>query len=340
MRKFYVVIIVAILLTSSIISSVSWANTSSGQITMEFDLSNHGDKETAQLWIPYPTSNGNQTIKNISIKGNMTSSGVYTDNTFETPMLNARWDKGIKNRTLTFSFDVTRKEIKRRDFPATESAWDPKDYVEYLAETKLGPIDGEIKTLADTIVYGQTTVLGKAKAIYDWTVENTYRNPDTRGCGFGDVYRLLKDPGGKCADISSIYVALARAAGVPSREIFGIRQGKKPVQDISKWQHCWAEFYMPGYGWVPVDPADVRKMMLKENLELSDDKTKAYRDYFWGGVDPYRFKLAEGRDLVLNPPQIGETVNYLMYPYAQIGKKTLDWLDPSSFSYTITYKQP
>ncbi len=340
MRKIYFVGIVALFLVASFICSISWANTYSGQITMEFDLSNHGDKETAQLWIPYPTSNANQTIKNISIKGNMTSSGVYTDNTFETPMLNARWDKGIKNRTLTFTFDVTRKEVTRRDFPATESAWDPKDYTEYLAETKLGPIDGEIKILADTIVYGQTTVLGKAKAIYDWTVENTYRNPNTRGCGFGDVYRLLKDPGGKCADISSIYVALARSAGVPSREVFGIRQGKKPVQDISKWQHCWAEFYLPGYGWVPVDPADVRKMMLKENLNLSDDKTKTVRDYFWGGVDPYRFKLAEGRDLVLNPPQIGETVNYLMYPYAQIGEKTLDWLDPASFSYTITYKQP
>ncbi len=227
MRKITIPIIVAILLTNFIIYSITFANTSSGQITMEFDLSNHGDKEIAQLWIPYPTSNGNQTISNISIKGNMTSSGVYTDNTFETPMLNARWDKGIKKRTLTFSFDVTRKEIARRDFPATESAWDPKDYAEYLSETKLGPIDGEIKILADTIVYGQTTVLGKAKAIYDWTVENTYRNPNTRGCGFGDVYRLLKDPGGKCADISSIYVALARSAGVPSREVFGIRQGNQ-----------------------------------------------------------------------------------------------------------------
>ena len=62
--------------------------------------------------------------------------------------------------------------------------------------------------------------------IYDWTCENTYRDPKTRGCGAGDVCALLKNPGGKCADIHSVFVALARAAGVPAREVFGIRWGK------------------------------------------------------------------------------------------------------------------
>ncbi|MDM8538188.1 transglutaminase domain-containing protein [Desulfobacterales bacterium HSG17] len=335
MREFYLAIIVTLLLSLSPV----WANTSSGQITMEFDLSNHGNKEIAELWIPYPVSNQYQTIDNISIQGNMSSSGVYTDNTFETPILYARWDTEIEKRTLTFVFNVMRKEVIRRDFPAAETTWDPKDYTRYLSETSLGPIDGEIKALADTIVKGQDTILGKARAIYDWTCENTYRNPDVRGCGVGDVYRLLKDPGGKCADISSIFVALARAAGVPSREIFGIRQGKKAVQDISKWQHCWAEFYLPGYGWVPVDPADVRKLMFKEGLEFSNAKTDAYKEYYWGAIDPYRLKLSNGRDLVLNPTQKGEPVNFLMYPYAQVGEEILDWLDPDSFTYTFTYKR-
>ncbi|MCP3955454.1 MAG: transglutaminase domain-containing protein, partial [Desulfobacterales bacterium] len=207
--------------------------------------------------------------------------------------------------------------------------------------TRLGPIDGEIKVLAEKITAGETTVLGKAKAIYDWTCDNTYRDPKVRGCGFGDVYRLLQEPGGKCADISSIYVALARAAGVPTREVFGIRQGRTTAAaDITKWQHCWAEFYLPGYGWVPVDPADVTKMMFKEGLTLDDPKTEYYRDYFWGGVDPYRIKLGEGRDLVLNPVHAGEAVNYLMYPFAQISTKTLDWLVPETFTYQITYHPP
>lgn len=335
MRRCYFIIIVVLMF----VSSNAWAGISSGRITMTIDLSGHGYDKAADLWIPYPVSNANQHISNISIEGNWSASGVYTDRVFNTPMLHARWEDGVEERKLIFSFDVTRDEVIQRDFPAKEAAWDPADYAKYLSATRLGPIDGEVKALADTIVAGQTTVLGKAKAIYDWTCENTYRDPETRGCGFGDVYRLLKEPGGKCADISSIYVALARAANVPSREIFGIRQGKKSVQDISTWYHCWAEFYLPGYGWVPVDPADVRKKMLKENLGLADEKTIAARAYFWGGIDPYRLKLSEGRDIVLNPPPSGDPINYLMYPHARVGGKTLDWLDPKTFTYSVVFNR-
>ncbi len=322
-----------------LISTNVWATVVSGIITMEFDLSNHGDNEDVQLWIPYPTSNKYQTISKISVVGDYVESAVYTDNKFQTPMLYARWDKKMKTRKLSFTFKVDRQEIRKLNFPEKETAWDPVDYAKFLVPTKLGPIDGNVKKLADKITKGKITVLEKAKAIYDWTCENTYRNPKTRGCGSGNVCTLLKDPGGKCGDISSIFIALARAAGVPSREVFGIRQGKKQTQDISTWQHCWSEFFLPGYGWVPVDPADVRKMMLKHNLKLSDARTKGYRNYYWGGVDPYRVKLSQGRDLTLNPTQLGDTINYLMYPYAQVGKRVVDWLNPENFKYTITYRQ-
>ena len=48
-------------------------------------------------------------------------------------------------------------------------------------------------------------------------------------------------------------------------------------------------------------------------------------------------KLSVGRDLTLTPPQDGEPLNYLMYPFAQVGGSTLNWLDPKSFRYTVTY---
>ncbi len=315
----------------------AWAETSSGHITMVVDLSSHDTEKDIQLWIPYPITNNNQMISNIKVDGNYSESAVYTDRVFQNNMLYAKWVAGAEKRTLTFTFDVKRDEVIRRDFPEKEAAWDQADYALYLAPTRPGPIDGEVKKLVDSITKGKKGVLAKAKAVYDWTCENTWRNLETKGCGVGNINRLLKEPCGKCADISSIFVALARAAGVPAREILGIRQGKKAVQDISKWQHCWAEFYLPGYGWVPVDPADVRKMMLKQNLEPEDTKTKEYRDYFWGGIDPYRIKLGEGRDVVLNPPQHGDPLNYLMYPFAQVGEKTLDWLEPATFKYSIIY---
>ncbi|MFZ5762496.1 MAG: transglutaminase-like domain-containing protein [Thermodesulfobacteriota bacterium] len=317
----------------------AFARTVAGTVTVAVDLSNQPAGQEVRLWLPYPVSDGDQEITGVRVAGDFAESAVYADKVFKTPLLYARWGKGAASRKLTFTFQARRQEVVRRDFPRREAAWDKGDYALYLAPTRLGPIDGEVKKLAARITAGKKGVLAKARAIYDWTVENTYRNPDTRGCGNGDVCRLLQDPGGKCADISSIYVALARAAGVPSREIFGIRLGKKQTEDITTWQHCWAEFYLPGYGWVPVDPADVRKKMLVENLPLDAPQTKEARDFFWGGVDGYRVRLGEGRDLLLNPPQHGEPVNYLMYPFAQVGESTIDWLDPARFIYAITYRQ-
>lgn len=96
---------------------------------------------------------------------------------------------------------------------------------------------------------------------------------------------------------------------------------------------------LPGYGWIPVDPADVRKMMLKGNLDLNDPKTDELRTYFWGAIDPYRIKLNEVRDLTLNPKQTGEPLNTFGYPYGEVDGKMFDFYNPANFTYTITYFQ-
>uniref|UniRef100_A0A831U712 Transglutaminase n=1 Tax=Geobacter metallireducens TaxID=28232 RepID=A0A831U712_GEOME len=335
MKKFFV----AAMLTIASAATAFGAASRAGVVTVDVDLSAQEQGKEARLWLPYPVTDANQTIGGISVSGDYAESGVYTDPANGTPILYARWKSDAASRKLSFAFSAQRQEVVRRDFPKKEAAWDPADYRQYLAPTSLGPVDGEVKKLADSITRGKKTLLEKARAIYDWTCDNTYRDPNTKGCGKGDVCALLRKPGGKCTDISSVFIALSRAAGVPAREIFGIRLGKKAEEDITGWQHCWAEFYLPGYGWVPVDPADVRKAMLVENLTLDDAKTKEYREYFWGGIDPYRIALAVGRDVVLNPPQAGAPLNTFGYPYAEVGGKEVDFYDPKSFRYTIRYAE-
>jgi len=333
MRK---LLIVTILLLSVV--EVAWAVSRSGSYTMTFDLSHHPAGDETRLWIPYPVSNLNQTISSVKWEGDYSEAAVYTDRQNGTPMLSVRWASGTKPRYLTLSFAATRLERVRGDFSSKELAVDDMGFASYLAPTRLGPTDGAVKELSDQITAGKSGVLAKARAIYDWTVDHTFRDPATRGCGLGDVPKLLNRPGGKCADISSIYVALARSAGVPAREILGLRSGKNRLTDVTSWQHCWVEFYQPGYGWVPVDPADVRKAMLKQNLKLDDPAVVALREDFWGRVDANRIKLSEGRDLHLNPPQRGEVINYLMYPYAEIGSRVVDWLAPEEFKYKLTWQ--
>lgn len=337
-KKGLIALIVAALCTLGTVST-ALSKTHSGRIVMEVDLSAQAQGQSARLWLPYPVSDRNQLISDIQIEGDYSTIGVYTDRTYGTPILYAEWPEKAVSRKLTFSFKVERQEIQRGALPVREPAWNPADYAEYLKATSLGPTDGVVKELADSIIKEKKTVLEKAKAIYDWTVENMYRDPETLGCGKGDVCLLLQKPGGKCTDISSVFIALARAAGVPAREVFSVRLGKKPQQDVTTWQHCWAEFFLPGYGWVSVDPADVRKMMLVEKLDLKDDKTKSYRDYFWGNIDPYRVVIAHGRDVVLNPAQQGPALNTFGYPYAEVGGLPIDFYDPSKFVYRISYRE-
>ncbi len=315
------------------------AGSAAGIVNMDFDLSRQARDREVELWIPYPISSEYQDIGGIRVNGDFAESAVYTDKKYRTPMLYARWAAGAESRRLTFTFKAERLEVVKGELPEQEDPWNRADFAMWLAGTSLAPLDGAVAELAAKITAGKTTVLEKARAIYDWTCDNMYRDPATIGCGPGDVCALLQKPGGKCTDIHSVFVALCRAAGVPAREIFGIRLGKNPVQDISTWQHCWAEFYLPGYGWVPVDPADVRKLMLKRNLQLDDPKTAELRAYFWGGWDAYRVELARGRDLVLNPPQQGAPLNTFGYPYAEVGGEPLDFYDPASFKYSFTTYQ-
>jgi rhodanese-related sulfurtransferase/transglutaminase-like putative cysteine protease len=315
----------------------AWATTAAaGILTMDFDLSHHPQDKEVRLWIPYPVSSPHQDITGMAVAGDFAESAVYTDKKFQTPMLYARWAAGAESRRLTLAFKAVRAEVSKRDLAEKEAAWNQADFAMWLTDTSLAPLDGPVAELAARITKGQKTVLAKAKAIYDWTCANMYRDPATIGCGPGDVCALLQKPGGKCTDIHSVFVALCRAAGVPAREIFGIRLGKNDGQDISSWQHCWAEFYLPGQGWVPVDPADVRKLMLQKNLTLDAPETVQLREYFWGGWDAYRVKLAVGRDLVLNPPQHGAPLNTFGYPYAEVDGEPLDFYNPATFRYTFT----
>lgn len=222
----------------------------------------------------------------------------------------------------------------------------------YTAATELLQTDGIVKMQADQIVAGAKTDLEKARLIYEWVVDNTFRNPKTRGCGVGDVAGMLKSGNlsGKCADLNALYVALARAAGLPARDIYGIRVapsqfGYKSLgansPAISKAQHCRAEVFIDSIGWVPVDPADVRKVVLEEppgNLALADSKVVAARRALFGAWETNWLAYNDAHDVKL-PGSKGPAIPFLMYPQAETAGGRLDSLDPDAFKYSITARE-
>ncbi|NOY63860.1 MAG: transglutaminase domain-containing protein [Nitrospirae bacterium] len=316
-----------------------WASMASGgmkkgSIVMDFKI-HSGKGQHTQLWIPYPLSDDFQRISDVRIKGNYGRFGIYREPVSGAIYLYAEWNNSTDVPELRFHFNAETKERSVKEMK--ESGNIPVEVRRYMKGNRFVPTDGRIREVAEQIIRGKKRILEKARAVYDWVVENTYRDPNVRGCGRGIVEETLARRSGKCADISSVFVALARAAGVPAREVFGLRLAKEAEKDMTGGYHCWAEFYLPGTGWVPVDPADVRKVMLVKKLSLKE--AEPYREYFFGKVDEFRIVLERGgRGVTLDPPA-SEPLNYFMYPYGEVNGKPLDYLDPKNFSYSIHFKE-
>ncbi len=222
----------------------------------------------------------------------------------------------------------------------------------FLRPTKSLPTDGIVKQTSAEITSGARTDIAKARAIYDWIVENTHRDPKTRGCGLGDIRFMLesKDLGGKCADLNALYVGLARAAGLPARDVYGIRAAKSNLgykslgassEIVTKAQHCRAEVHLSEYGWVPVDPADVRKVMLEEppgNRGPEDEMVQKARTRLFGSWEMNWMAYSFAHDVAL-PGSTGRAIPFLMYPQAETSEGRLDSLDPDNFKYEITSRE-
>jgi transglutaminase-like putative cysteine protease len=264
----------------------------------------------------------------------------------------AEFPAGV-NPVLTVTSRITTKNIAADlSVPRKPPEEDQAVLEHFLRATKLMPTDGVVKTMAKEITKGANTDVEKARAIYEWIVESTFRNPKTRGCGLGDIRFMLetKDLGGKCADLNALFVGLARAAGVPARDAYGIRVAKSelgykslgPSTDIvTKAQHCRAEVYLSGYGWVPVDPADVRKVVLEEppgNRLLSDEMVTKARARLFGSWEMNWMAYNFAHDVAL-PGSSGAPIGFFMYPQAETTNGRLDSLDPDSFKYEITSRE-
>jgi transglutaminase-like putative cysteine protease len=212
------------------------------------------------------------------------------------------------------------------------------------------PCDGLVReTALLRAAKGARTDLEKGRAIYEWIVDNTLRDPKTKGCGTGNVKSMLETGnfGGKCADLNGLFVAFCRSLGIPARDVYGIRVagssfGYKSLgastNVISKAQHCRAEFFAEGIGWIPVDPADVRKVILEEppgHLSPRDPKVEAARKRLFGSWEMNWLAFNTGHDVDL-PDSKGPRLPFLMYPNGETGGERLDQLDPDSFRYAIT----
>jgi transglutaminase-like putative cysteine protease len=308
-----------------------------------------------QAWVPVPSVTEGDWFKSGDSKwtGNAKTTLLLKDSKYQAEFVHAEWDGGgpapVLEVTSRFAAQDRAQDLGKPGKAAPLSAADRRLYT---APTALIPTDGIVKQSSDKIVAGARSDFGKAQKIYDWVVENSARNPQTRGCGIGDIAAMLKSGNltGKCADLNALFVGLARAAGLPARDVYGLRVapskfGYKSLgagsANVTKAQHCRAEVHLDGFGWVAVDPADVRKVALEEppaNLSLSDPKVVAARKALFGSWEGNWLAYNFAHDVAL-PGAKGPVLEFLMYPQAETAAERLDCLDPDNFKYTIMARE-
>lgn len=138
----------------------------------------------------------------------------------------------------------------------------------------------EIVDLANQLTQDKRDTCQKATAIYNWIGDNIVY---TGYCGEdrGALFALLNQ-GGDCTEFTDLMIALCRAAGIPARFLDGVTP---PDPSVPTEKHNWAEVYLAGTGWVPMDPTWGR--------------SKGKREQYFACMSPDHIIVSKGRNLTL-----------------------------------------
>jgi hypothetical protein len=264
-----------------------------------------------RVWMPAAHSDDFQEVKIVSATGDA-SLKKTRESKYGNEMYYAEASKpGQTSLHFEVVYDVVRQEriVLGRVIPhLTTVKINEKEKKRDLAPDALVPITGVPADLAAKVTEGKTTPLDKARAIYNYVLTNMSYDKTGTGWGRGDVLYACDAKKGNCTDFHSLFIAMARSQGVPARFEIGFPLPADKHEGEIAGYHCWAEFFEPQNGWVPVDISEAWKHPEKQN-------------YFFGAHDDNRFEFSMGRDLKLNPAQDGELLNYFVYPYVEVGGK-------------------
>lgn len=262
------------------------------------------------VWIPLPSDGPYQTIADVKVEAPAT----YTlekdsaGNRLAHFVLDKPEQLG-KELEVRATYRVTRREAVA-SAPGSAKAAEPSDAAQLLKPNRLVPLTPRVRDLARSLAAGKTDAASRARAFYDYLVDNGTYDKTAPGWGKGDSERFCDVKKGNCTDFHSAFMALARSEGIPVRFSIGFPLKAEKEGSIPGY-HCWAEFWAPGQGWVPVDASDAAKT-----------KEPVKKAYLFGHLDPDRFDITTGRDLTLTPPQKDGPLNFFIYPYVEVDGKT------------------
>jgi len=270
-----------------------------------------GSKDV-DLWLPvaHDTDFQKVTVKNIAAPSGYE---VNVEPTLGNKIFHVRVPASSLPVTVRIDYDVTRQE-RRTDLAASNASasLSPADRDRYLAGTALVPVGAKVTEMSGFHASGTDTVV-VARQMYDYVLAKMkYGKPEGKSWGRGSTEYACTEGVGNCTDFHAYFMSLARTNGIPARFSMGMPVPTDKKEGEIAGYHCWAEFFVDGRGWVPVDISEASKAVAK---------TPEMADYFFGGLNADRVEFSLGRDVPLVPKQAGAPLNFFIYPYCEIDGK-------------------
>ncbi len=322
------------------------------EVTTRVDIAK--PQGATKLWLPIPSVNSDWQR---SLESSYSSNGQArqtVDGKYGARMLLVEFAASEAKPFVELTSRIqTQNRAQDLSARGTTAATDASDLQFWRRATQLLPTDGIVRETALEATQGAKTDVEKARAIFDWVVTNTYREPKVRGCGEGDIKTMLEthNLGGKCADLNALFVGLCRAVGLPARDVYGIRLAPSAFgyrelggtsASLKGAQHCRAEVYLAGHGWVAMDPADVAKVMRQETPEWIKSTAHALiapvNKGLFGGWEGNWMAYNNAHDVAL-PGSTAEKLGFFMYPVAETASGRLDSYAPDDFKYQIAARE-
>lgn len=252
----------------------------------------------AKIWIPVPQSDRFQTVKLLKIEA-PTEYQILEEKDNGNSIFYMELSPEHSGHKLELVYDVERQEKK----PYEEDSSPAK----YLDPSILMPVSDRFRVLADSIITlkNSESAIMQARALYDYIIDNM-KYIKAGKYGTGDAIYACDALTGNCTEFHSLFISLARSAGIPSRFAVGASIPSDRDEGGIDGYHCWAEFYAEGKWW-PVDISEANKYT-------------ALATYYFGRHPANRIEFSQGRDLVIEPGPHTGPINFLAYPVMEIGK--------------------
>jgi transglutaminase-like putative cysteine protease len=294
-----------------------------------------------RVWMALPQDDPYQVVSDLKVEAPF-SYRIERDSEFSQVLYLEAQNPREKEITVVTSFVVTRTELRGDVDPKTARPLTEADrirYARYLQANKHVVIDDQIRRLADQIVGNETNPLLMARKLYDWTLDNVeywVKDPKNKKASpVGSTTYCLTFRTGNCTDFESLWTSLARAKGIPTQIVYGsFLKPELRAKDQDQSYHCWAEFYVPGLGWVSHDVAvadlyhgdfpvnaDNERLLRLTTADGTFGADAAKVNYYFGNLDERRVVWSRNRDLTMSPRQDGEPVNALPKAYIEVDGK-------------------